>query len=196
MNTRIKNLQEHTLSCKTFLLKEYVYDYQHTAAHAEEKHLREVYDHGDGASVLLYNVAQKTVVLTQQFRLPTYLNGNSSGMNIEVCAGSLDGDTPEVCAIKEALEETGYQIQEVEKVGAVYVSPAVMTEIAHLFIAPYTDDMKVAYGGGIAQEEEYVDVVEMSFDAAYQMIATGEINDARTVMLLQALKIKGIMDAS
>ncbi|MDH7444881.1 NUDIX domain-containing protein [Aquimarina sp. 2201CG14-23] len=193
MNKRIENLKSNTLSNKTFLLKEYIFEYKHTEAHVPEKHLREVYDHGDGASVLLYNRLKKTVVLTRQFRLPTYLNGNKSGMSIEVCAGSLDGDTPEVCAKKEALEETGYNVSSVEKAFSVYASPATMTEIAHLFIAEYTDEMKVEKGGGLDHEEEYIDVLEINFDKAFDMMKTGDIKDARTVMLLQFLKIKGIM---
>ncbi|WP_108802886.1 NUDIX domain-containing protein [Aquimarina sp. Aq107] len=195
MNKRIDKLKSNVLSDKIFLLKEYTFDYKHTNTHAPEKHLREVYDHGDGASVLLYNLAKKTVVLTQQFRLPTFLNGNASGMSIEVCAGSLDGDTPEVCAKKEALEETGYAINSVEKVFSVYASPATMTEIAHLFIAEYTDEMKVENGGGLDNEEEYIDVLEIEFIRAFDMMQTGEIKDARTVMLLQFLKIKGIMES-
>ncbi|WP_299246858.1 NUDIX domain-containing protein [uncultured Aquimarina sp.] len=193
MKKRIENLQSNVLSDKTFLLKEYTFEYTHTAVHASEKHLREVYDHGDGASVLLYSPIKKTVVLTQQFRLPTFLNGNTSGMSIEVCAGSLDGDTPEVCVKKEALEETGYEINSVEKAFSVYASPATMTEIAHLFIAEYTDEMKVQKGGGLDHEEEYIDVLEIDFERAYDMIQTAEIRDARTVMLLQFLKIKDIM---
>lgn len=178
---------------KTFLLKEYIFDYKHSEKHVPETHLREVYDHGDGACILLYNCTKKKVILTRQFRLPTYLNGNASGMLIEICAGSLDGDTPEQCAKKEALEETGYAIKTVEKVLEAYASPAVMTEIAHLFIAEYTDDMKVNTGGGLSEEQEYIDVVEYSFQKAFDMIQTGEIRDARTIMLLQHLKLKGVL---
>ncbi|SEM01845.1 nudix-type nucleoside diphosphatase, YffH/AdpP family [Aquimarina amphilecti] len=195
MNKRIEKLEANILSNKTFLLKEYTFEYRHTDTHPSEKHLREVYDHGDGASVLLYNLIKKTVVLTRQFRLPTFLNGNTSGMSIEVCAGSLDGDTPEVCAKKEALEETGYAVNSVEKVFSVYASPATMTEIAHLFIAEYTDEMKVENGGGLDEEEEYIDVLEIEFRKAFNMIQTGEIKDARTVMLLQFLKIKDTMES-
>ncbi|WP_299442761.1 NUDIX domain-containing protein [uncultured Aquimarina sp.] len=195
MNKRIQNLESNTLSDKTFLLKEYTFEYTHTDIHTPEKHLREVYDHGDGASVLLYNLTKKTVVLTQQFRLPTFLNGSKSGMSIEVCAGSLDGDTPEVCAKKEALEETGYDVNSVEKAFSVYASPATMTEIAHLFIAEYTDEMKIERGGGLDHQEEYIDVLEIDFRKAFNMMETGEIRDARTVMLLQFLKIKDIMES-
>ncbi|MDY8134523.1 NUDIX domain-containing protein [Aquimarina sp. 2201CG5-10] len=193
MKESIENLRSQTLSDKTFLLKEYVFNYQHTENHDKEEHVREVYDHGDGASVLLYNLYKKTVVLTRQFRLPTYLNGNKSGMSIEICAGSLDGDTPEECAKKEALEETGYQIDQIQKVFEAYASPAVMTELAHLFIAEYTDEMKIQTGGGLDNEQEYLDVLEIDFEKAFDMIASGEIKDARTIMLLQHLKINSIL---
>lgn len=193
MNTHISKIQATTLSDKTFSLKEYTFNYQHTKEDIVEEHLREVYDHGDGASVLLYNLFKNTVVLTRQFRLPTLLNGSPTGMSIEVCAGSLDGDTPEVCAKKEAAEETGFIIEKLEKAFEVYASPAVMTEIAHLFIAEYDDNQKVNNGGGLSEEQEYIDVLEIEFEKAFGMIALGEIKDARTVMLLQYLKIKGIM---
>jgi len=193
MKTRIQNVRSKTLSDKTFILKEYLYDYIHSRDHHKEEHLREVYDHGDGASVLLYNPTKNTVVLTKQFRLPTYLNGNASGMSIEVCAGSLDGDTPEVCAKKEALEETGYRIHNLEKAYEVYASPAVMTEIAHLFVAEYTDEAKIQEGGGLSEEQEYIEVLEIDFTKAFDMLASGVIKDARTVMLLQYLKIKKLM---
>ncbi|MBQ4821540.1 NUDIX domain-containing protein [Aquimarina sp. MMG016] len=193
MYKRINNLRSKVLSDETFLLKEYVFDYKHTENHHKEKHLREVYDHGDGASVLLYNLSKKTVVLTRQFRLPTYLNGNTSGMTIEVCAGSLDNDTPEKCAKREVLEETGYRIDKIEKAFNAYASPAVMTEIAHLFIAEYTDDMKTEEGGGLEEEQEHIDVMELDFEKAFNMIESGEIRDARTIMLLQYLKIKDII---
>ncbi len=193
MKTKIQNLKSKLLSHKTFLLEEYTFDYKHTKDHPAENHLREVYDHGDGAAVLLYNIKKNTVVLTCQFRLPTYLNGNPSGMSIEVCAGSLDGDSPEKCAKKEALEETGFIIDKLQKAFEVYASPAVMTEIAHLFIAEYTQDRRRDKGGGLAAEQEHIDVIEIDFEEAYNMISTGEIKDARTVMLLQYLKIKNVM---
>ncbi|MFD2564914.1 NUDIX domain-containing protein [Aquimarina rubra] len=193
MKTPIDNLKSIVLSDKTFLLKEYTFDYKHPGNHPKEEHLREVYDHGDGAAVLLYNFQKNTVVLTQQFRLPTYLNGNTSGMSVEVCSGSLDGDMPEECAKKEVLEETGFTIHTLEKAFETYVSPGVMTEIAHLFIAEYTDDMRTDQGGGLSAEQEHIDVLEIDFNKAFRMIASGEIKDARTILLLQYLKIKDVM---
>ncbi|MHA7059707.1 NUDIX domain-containing protein [Aquimarina sp. M1] len=193
MKTKIDNLTSRVLSDKTFVLKEYTFDYIWVEDDQTEEHLREVYDHGDGASVLLYNLTKNTVILTRQFRLPTFLNGTISGMSIEVCAGSLDGDTPEECAKKEALEETGFTIHTLEKAFEVYASPAVMTEIAHLFIAACTDDMRSQQGGGLSTEQEHIEILEIDFAKALTMMSSGEIKDARTVMLLQYLKIKDIM---
>lgn len=190
MSKRIENLTSKVLSDKTFLLKEYAFDYMVYETSEVERHQREVYDHGDGASVLLYDYIKNTVILTRQFRLPTFLNGNESGMSIEVCAGSLEGDSPEICAKKEAIEETGYAIRKVEKVFDTYASPGIMTEIAHLFIAEYTDDMKINDGGGLHEEQEHIEVLELGFDKAFYMIESGEIKDSRTIMLLQHLKIK------
>lgn len=193
MNSKIKNLTSEILSDTIYSLKKYSFDYNYSGENTAYDVIREVYDHGDGACVLLYNKEKKTVILTRQFRLPTYLNQNMTGYLIEVCAGSLDGDSPEDCAKKEALEETGYQIKKVEKVLTAYASPAVMTEIAHLFIAEYTDAMKLQKGGGLEDEDEYIEVLEMLFDDVYKMIEKGEIQDARTIMLVQHLKIKNIL---
>lgn len=189
MNPKILNLKAKTHANTIFDLKAYEFDYQHSKFDTLNHQIREIYNHGDGASVLLYNKEKRSVVLTQQFRLATYLNQNPSGNLIEVCAGSLDGDTPEFCAKKEVLEETGYQIDALEKVMQVYASPAVMTEIAHLFIAPYTDNQKITAGGGLHGEGEYLSVIELPFATAFAMLATGQIQDARTAILLQHLKI-------
>ena len=139
--------------------------------------------------ILLYNLTKKTVVLTRQFRLPTYLNGNTSGMVIEACAGLLDAENPEECIIRETEEETGYRLSSFKKVFQSYMSPGSVTEILHFFIGEYQPNMKVSDGGGLAEEHENIEVLEYSFDQAYQMIATGEIVDAKTIMLLQYAKI-------
>lgn len=150
---------------------------------------REVYERGNGAGILLYNKEQKTIILTRQFRLPSYLNGNPSGMMIEVCAGLLDQDQPEQCIIRETEEETGYRIDKVQKVAETFVSPGAVTEILHLFIGEYNPSMKVSEGGGLAEEQEEIEVLEYPFEKAYNMIATGEIKDAKTIILLQYAKI-------
>lgn len=158
-----------------------------------ETQSREAYDRGNGAVILLYNKISNTIILTRQFRLPTYINGNSSGMLIEACAGLLDNDNPEDCIKRETEEETGYKISKVEKIFEAYMSPGSVTEILHFFIAEYSNEMKINDGGGLEEEGEHIEVLELSFDEALTMIDTGEIKDAKTIMLLQHLKIKGIL---
>ncbi|MGH8240652.1 MAG: GDP-mannose pyrophosphatase NudK [Steroidobacteraceae bacterium] len=144
---------------------------------------REAYDRGNGATILLYDGARRTVVLTRQFRLPTYVNGNASGMLIEACAGLLDQDEPETCIAREAFEETGYEIRNPRKVMQAYMSPGSVTEILHFFVAEYSRAQRMSEGGGV--EEEDIEVMELSFDDALGRIASGEIRDGKTIMLLQ-----------
>ncbi|AZB11117.1 GDP-mannose pyrophosphatase NudK [Chryseobacterium sp. G0162] len=158
-----------------------------------ETQSREAYDRGNGAVILLYNKISHTIILTRQFRLPTYINGNASGMLIEACAGLLDNDNPENCIKRETEEETGYKISKVEKVFEAYMSPGSVTEILYFFIAEYSNEMKINDGGGLEEEGENIEVLELSFDEALTMIDTGEIKDAKTMMLLQHLRIKGIL---
>ncbi|AMR32960.1 GDP-mannose pyrophosphatase [Mucilaginibacter sp. PAMC 26640] len=154
---------------------------------------REAYDRGNGATILLYNREQASVVLTKQFRLPTFINGNETGMMIETCAGLLDNDQPEECIRRETEEETGYKIKSVQKVFEVYMSPGSVTEILHFFVAEYHKDMKVNDGGGAEHEQENIEVLEMSFNAALDMIKTGEIRDAKTIILLQHAQINNLL---
>jgi GDP-mannose pyrophosphatase NudK len=154
---------------------------------------REAYDRGNGATILLYNKKSRTVILTRQFRLPTYVNGNEDGMLIETCAGLLDKDKPDDAIKRETEEETGYKISTVEKVFEAYMSPGSVTEILYFFIAEYTSDMKVHEGGGLAEEQENIEVLELPVDRAMQMIASGEIKDGKTIMLLQHLKLQNIL---
>ncbi|MFP8892344.1 GDP-mannose pyrophosphatase NudK [Chryseobacterium sp. EZn1] len=158
-----------------------------------ETQSREAYDRGNGAVILLYNKVSNTVILTRQFRLPTYINGNSTGMLIEACAGLLDNDNPEDCIKRETEEETGYKISKVEKVFEAYMSPGSVTEILYFFIAEYSHEMKINNGGGLEEEGENIEVLELSFEESLKMIDTGEIKDAKTIMLLQHLRIKGIL---
>jgi nudix-type nucleoside diphosphatase (YffH/AdpP family) len=154
---------------------------------------REAYDRGNGAVILLYNKQKNTVVLTRQFRLPTYINGNADGMLIEACAGQLDKDHPENCIIRETEEETGYRVSQVEKLFEAYMSPGSVTEILYFFAAAYTDDMKVNIGGGVEYEEENIEVLELDFEQALQMMKQGTIKDGKTIMLLQYAKINGLL---
>lgn len=158
-----------------------------------ETQSREAYDRGNGAVILLYNKTSNTVILTRQFRLPTYINGNTSGMLIEACAGLLDNDNPEDCIRRETEEETGYKISKIEKIFEAYMSPGSVTEILHFFIAEYSNDMKINDGGGLEEEGENIEVLELDFNKALNMIDSGEIKDAKTIMLLQHLRIKGIL---
>lgn len=187
-NPSITIQKTELLSNNWYVLNKVTFDYK-MEDHDSETQVREVYDRGNGAVILLYNLTKKTVVLTRQFRLPTYLNGNTSGMVIEACAGLLDAENPEECIIRETEEETGYRLSSVKKVFQSYMSPGSVTEILHFFIGEYHPNMKVSDGGGLAEEHENIEVLEYSFDQAYQMIATGEIVDAKTIMLLQYTKI-------
>jgi GDP-mannose pyrophosphatase NudK len=187
-NPKITIQKTELLSDNWYLLNKVTFDYE-MDAQVSETQVREVYDRGNGAVILLYNSIQKTVVLTRQFRLPTYLNGNSSGMVIEACAGLLDTENPEECIIRETEEETGYRLSSVKKVFQSYMSPGSVTEILHFFIGEYHSDMKVSDGGGLAEEHENIEVLEYPFNEVYQMIASGEITDAKTIMLLQYAKI-------
>ena len=190
-NPKVKINEVKTLSNNWYTLRKYNFDYQ-LADESWETQEREAYDRGNGAAILLYNQTQKTVILTRQFRLPTYVNGNASGMLIEACAGLLDEDNPEDCIRRETEEETGYQVQDVEKVMEAYMSPGSVTEILYFFIAAYSKEMKIHEGGGVAEEHENIEVLELPFTEAYGMIQSGEIKDAKTIMLLQYLKLQGI----
>lgn len=180
------------LSDNWYVLKKYTYSYTRKEG-TRNTQTREVYDRGNGSTILLYNKERGTVVLTRQFRLPTFVNGNSDGMMIEACAGLLDEDNPEDCIRREVEEETGYRIDKVVKIFQAYMSPGSVTEILHFFVAEYDPSMKVTEGGGAPGEEENIEVLEMPFDQALDMITTGEICDAKTIILLQHVRLKGLL---
>ncbi|HYH13841.1 MAG TPA: NUDIX domain-containing protein, partial [Flavisolibacter sp.] len=136
---------------------------------------------------------QKTVILTRQFRMPTFINGNPDGMLIEACAGLLDKDNAEDCIKRETEEETGYKISTVKKVFEAYMSPGSVTEILHFFIGEYHRNMKVGLGGGIEEEQEEIEVLELDIEQALQMIEQGEIKDGKTIMLLQYIRMHHIL---
>lgn len=154
---------------------------------------REVYNRGNGAVILLYNKEKGTVILTRQLRIPTWFNGNADGMMIEACAGLLDENDPEECIKRETQEETGYKITEVKKIMEVYMSPGSVTEIIYFFTGAYSADMKISDGGGVESEHENIEVLEMPFTQAIEMIKNGEIKDAKTIMLLQYAQINGLV---
>lgn len=184
ISNTIKILHTEVLSNNWYTLRKITYEFLKPDG-SRETQSREAYDRGNGATILLYNTTSKTVILTRQFRMPTFLNGNESGMLIEACAGLLDKDNPEDCIRRETEEETGYKVSHVRKVFEAYMSPGSVTEILYFFVAEYTKEMKVHDGGGIEHEQENIEVLELPFSKALEMISTGEIKDAKTIMLLQ-----------
>jgi len=187
-DTKVKITKTELLSDNWYVLKRYTLDYK-KADGSWDTQIREVYDRGNGAVILLYNVENRTVILTRQFRLPTLLNANPTGMLVEACAGLLDEEDAEAAIKRETEEETGYLIEKVEKVYEAYMSPGSVTEILHFFVGAYTADMKVSDGGGLESEHEEIEVLELPLDKAYQMITAGHIRDAKTIMLLQYIKL-------
>lgn len=187
MSARVKIKKTEILSKNWYTLKKVTFDYQHKNGTWIEQN-REAYDRGNGATILLYNLSSKTVILTKQFRLPTFINGNETGMLIEACAGLLDLDNPEDCIRRETEEETGFVIKDVKKIYEAYMSPGSVTEILYFFVAEYSKDMKISSGGGVDEHED-IDVLELSFIQALNMVKAGEIKDAKTIMLLQYLQI-------
>lgn len=188
MTNRIRNLEKTLLSDNWYTLNKYSFEYQSNSG-SWGKQEREAYDRGNGSTILLYNKQKSTVILTRQFRLPTYVNGNNDGLLIETCAGLLDQHNPEDCIKKEAEEETGFRISRVQKIFEAYMSPGSVTEILYFFIAEYDESMKVSSGGGLAEEQENIEVLELDFAHALTMIQSGEIKDGKTIMLLQYAQI-------
>jgi len=191
-NPDINILQTEILSDNWYTLNKVTYSALKKDGTTETQS-REAYDRGNGAVILLYNQLSNTVILTRQFRLPTYINGNETGMLIEACAGLLDNDNPEDCIKRETEEETGYKISRVEKIFEAYMSPGSVTELIYFFIAGYSSAMKVNEGGGIEHEQEDIEVLELPFQKAFQMMESGEIKDGKTIMLLQYAKLNNLI---
>ncbi|ECC9514474.1 GDP-mannose pyrophosphatase NudK [Salmonella enterica subsp. enterica] len=191
MSQTITLIKDKILSDNYFTLRNITYDL--TRRNGEViRHKREVYDRGNGATILLYNSTKKTVLLVRQFRVATWVNGNQDGMLIETCAGLLDNDEPEVCIRKEAIEDTGYDVGEVRKIFELYMSPGGVTELIHFFIAEYHDSEHASIGGGV--EDEEIEVLELPFSRALEMVRSGEIRDGKTVLLLNYLQTSHLMD--
>ncbi len=190
---RIRNIRRELLSDNWYWLHRVTYDYRKLDGTWEEQ-VREVYHRGNGAAVLLYNPDTGRIVLTRQFRMPTYLNANSDGQMIEVCAGVLEEDDAEATILKEIEEETGFRVDTVEKVFESYMSPGSVTEILHFFTARYRDADRVHGGGGVAEESEDLEVLEWSFTEAMQAVKDGRIRDAKTIMLLQYAALNGLLN--
>ena len=153
---------------------------------------RETYDRGNGATLLLYNVDRQTVVLTRQFRFPAFVNGCATGMLIEACAGLLDGQAPEACIQREVEEEMGFKVRRPRKVMEAYMSPGSVTERLFFFVAEYEASDRTSEGGGDAKEGEDIEVLELRLEEALEMIRTGEIQDGKTIILLQIAALRGL----
>lgn len=193
MPPEVKIIKNELLSDNWYTLRKITFDLRRADGQWERQE-REAYDRGNGATILLYNKARRTVILTRQFRMPTYVNGNPEGLLIEACAGLLDAEGAAAGIQRETEEETGYRVEAPQKIFEAYMSPGSVTEIVHFFVAPYNDDMKVGEGGGVAAEQEHIEVLEMNFDEACQMIQTGAIRDAKTILLLQYAQLNGLLD--
>jgi len=191
MSGTVKILNSEILSANWYKLYKYTFEII-TKTGEKVVQSREAYDRGNGAVILLYNKEKQRVILTKQFRLPTYVNGNQSGMMIEACAGLLDLDNPEDCIKRETEEETGYRLTDVRKVFEAYMSPGSVTEILYFFVGEYSNDQKVNEGGGVDEGED-IEVLELNFEKALHMISSGEIKDAKTIMLLHYAKLNQLV---
>ncbi|RFP10926.1 MULTISPECIES: NUDIX domain-containing protein [unclassified Duganella] len=180
---RIRIHKVETLSDDWFLLQKTTFDYRRNDG-SWQRQTRETYDRGHGATILLYNRERRTVVLVRQFRFPTYGNGHD-GFLIEAAAGLLDHASPEDRIKAEVEEETGYRVGEVRKVFEAFMSPGSVTERLYFFVAEYDPSSRIGDGGGIEEEGEDIEVLELAMDEAMQMMADGRIADGKTIMLLQ-----------
>ncbi|WP_428391321.1 NUDIX domain-containing protein [Lichenicoccus sp.] len=153
---------------------------------------RETYDRGNGAVILPYDRSRRTVLLVRQFRYPAYVNGHQAPL-IEAIAGLLEGQDPLTVACKEAEEEAGVKVRNPRCVFTTFTSPGAVTETLACFIAEYGAADRIGAGGGLRQEGEDIEVLEPDFDDALAMIADGQIVDAKTIMLLQHLRLAGLL---
>ena len=183
ISDRIRVQQTRLLSDNRYILKTTTFEWRRADGAWQTQH-RETYDRGNGATILPYHLAGRTVVLVRQFRYPAYVNGYDD-LLIEAAAGLLDNETPEVRIRAEVEEETGYRLGEIRKVFEAFMSPGAITEKLHFFVAEYHPNMRIGNGGGLVSEGEDIEVLELPFDQALAMIGDGRIADAKTIMLLQ-----------
>jgi GDP-mannose pyrophosphatase NudK len=187
----IKIVDVQLLANDWFVLKKNVFDYRRRDG-TWQRLSRETYDRGNGATVLLFNAVQQTVVLSKQFRFPAFANGHANGILIEACAGLLDGADAATRIQHEIREELGFQINRPKKVFEAYMSPGSVTEKLHFFVANYTTQDRRDAGGGIEAEGEDIEVLELPLVSALDMIRMGQIEDGKTIMLLQYAALIGL----
>jgi nudix-type nucleoside diphosphatase (YffH/AdpP family) len=188
LSDRVRIRDEDVLSNKRYKLSEYAIDYRRSDG-TWQSQSREVFDRKHAAAVLPIDPARGTVILVSQFRLPAFLTGYREPL-VEVIAGALDGDAPDVCARREAMEEAGLEVGDLKEIFHCFMSPGAITERMHLFTGTYST--RTAKGGGLPDEGEDIAVLEMPLDEAMAMVANGEIADAKTIMLLQYAKLAGL----
>jgi len=187
-NSPVRIHAEELLSDNWYVLKKYTFDLRRRDG-SWQSQTREIYDRGNGATILLYNRERRTVLLIRQFRMPTFVNGYH-GYLIESAAGLLDNASPEERIRLEAEEETGYRVGHVEKIYSAFMSPGSVTERIHFFIGEYQPGDRVSDGGGLEDEGEDIEVMELGFEAALAMVDSAEIVDGKTIMLLQYLELR------
>ncbi len=187
MDDRIRIRSQEILSDDWAILKKTTFDYRRRDG-VWETQVRQTYDRGDGAAILPFDPDRGTVLLVRQFRWPAFVTGHKEPL-IEVCAGLLDKDDPETCIRKEAEEELGYRLDGVKLVFTPYMSPGSVTERLWLFAARYSPADRISDGGGAPDEGEDIEVLEMPVDDALAAISDGRIIDAKTILLLQHLKL-------
>ncbi|NWC92819.1 MULTISPECIES: GDP-mannose pyrophosphatase NudK [unclassified Pseudomonas] len=187
-NSPVRIHTEELLSDNWYVLKKYTFDLRRRDG-SWQSQTREIYDRGNGATILLYNRERRTVLLIRQFRMPTFVNGYH-GYLIESAAGLLDNASPEERIRLEAEEETGYRVGHVEKIYSAFMSPGSVTERIHFFIGEYQPADRVSEGGGLEEEGEDIEVLELGFEAALAMVQSAEIVDGKTIMLLQYLELR------
>lgn len=189
-NPRVRVVDVELVGSGWHVLRRTTFDYRHGDGTVTREQ-RETYDRGNGATILLYDADRRTVLLTRQFRYPVYVNDHPDGMLVETAAGLLDDDSPEDAIRREAAEETGVEVGELQHVFDVYMSPGSVTERLHFYAAPYSPENRLGAGGGLAEEGEDIDVLELPFDGCLDMIADGRIADAKTILLLQWAALRG-----
>ncbi|MFT4246154.1 MAG: NUDIX domain-containing protein [Micrococcaceae bacterium] len=156
-----------------------------------ERQQRETYDRGNGAVILPYDVGRRTILLAKQFRYPAYVNDHPNGLLIEATAGLLDADDPVTAIRRESAEELGITFNKIDHIFDVYMSPGSVTERLHFFCAPYTPKNRISAGGGVIEEGEDIEVLEIDFDKALRWIDEGKIVEAKTIMLLHWAALRG-----